>query len=379
MQLNMKETKKRKVWIDVVKGIAILFIVFYHNPVATQNVLFAIPVFFFISGYLFNPNVTSRALFKRRFNSLLRPYFFTVILISLAYIIFQDGPFFLWYLFWAIYANAPNLPKTALHLWFLPTLFLTTVFVWLVLNNISVLRKSLIGQCLFICGFIICGFFSMRVFSEIRIPLYVTDFFMDDGHHFIINGVLRNPLHPKPQLLSDNHLILKGLPWGLDGVFLSSAFFISGYFAKIHELDKFLQKHIYKHILAIIVIFTVLAFHYFYDYKIDFPERQYNYLLICTFVAFAGNYIMIYAANVIDNWNNSITNALKYIGKYSLVIFIFHPFFESKIYYTGVSILPRAKYIISVLAFIAGVCLPLLLNYFVLERFKFFRYWYYAK
>lgn len=39
---------------------------------------------------------------------------------------------------------------------------------------------------------------------------------------------------------------------------------------------------------------------------------------------------------------------------------------------------PHLEYIAILPTFIMGIGLPLILNYPVLERFKFFRYWYYS-
>ena len=192
---------------------------------------------------------------------------------------------------------------------------------------------------------------------------------------FIINGLLKNPYYSKTQLLSDGHFILKGLPWTLGAVFLTAAFFISGYAIKINKLDKIF----FKPLIALLMGLLFLMLQYFFNYAMNFADRRYDHIFISVFVVYAAIYVSIYSANKIGIWDNFITKTLKYLGRYSLIIFIFHPFIQSKVYYAGINILPKYELIVGVTAFIAGVCAPLAINYFLLERFKIFRYWYYSK
>lgn len=375
----MPDIKQRIEWIDVLKGIAIIFVVLGHNPYMAElpqkahSVIFSfhIPLFFFISGYLFNPDLTSGAFLRRRFNSILKPYLFTVTLISIVYILFKSSPSWGWYIFWMLYGSGPNLPKAALHLWFLPCLFLTAVFAWCLLKYIKVLKKSLFIQLLLISVLLIFGVFIIHLFWNVKIPQLTAD-----AQQFLINGLLDNPAYSKAQLLSEDQFVLKGLPWCLDIVLISAAFFISGYVVKQNRLEYLFNKGT----IAFIMLLVFIALHYFYNYTIDLHERRYDNLFACAVLAYAGIYLCMYLANVIASWESLPTKAIQYIGKYTLIIFIFHPIMQSTLYRILMSILPPSIYLVAILpAFAAGVLLPLLLNYLVLERFKFFRYWYYAR
>jgi fucose 4-O-acetylase-like acetyltransferase len=375
----MSETSQRAAWIDILKCIAILCIIIAHHPMGggkTFNIVaFAIPLFFFISGYLFNPDVTSHNLLQRRFNSILKPYLFTVICICLIYIIFKDKPFFLWYLFWTVYGNGPNLPKLSLHLWFLPNLFLVTLFTWLLLRYIKNLRQSIILQLLVIAIFLILGFLGIHLFWNLKVPISVTNFFITNGNQFFINGLLDNPVYSKEPLLNCKQFILNGLPWSLDIVLISTAFFISGYFVKKHHLDKLFHKGPIA--FTMLLLFALL--HYFYYCTIDLNTRRFDNLFICILLAYASIYFCTYAAHKIAEKINRFTDAMQYIGQHSLIIYIFHPIMQGKVYFSISALFPNASYIAILPAFIAGIGLPLLLNYLLLERFKFFRYWYYAR
>ena len=79
---------KRIEYIDIARGIGILLVVMGHNdfgaisPFAYKVIYsFHMPLFFFLSGYFLNTSIGFWNFFKKRFNSLLKPFFFTIFLI----------------------------------------------------------------------------------------------------------------------------------------------------------------------------------------------------------------------------------------------------------------------------------------------------------
>lgn len=151
---------------------------------------------------------------------------------------------------------------------------------------------------------------------------------------------------------------------------------MSGYFIKQNGIEKLFHK---GSIAAALLIFFI-ATHVFWGYTIDLNIRRYDNLFINTLIAFAAIYFFIYLSHCITKYDNKLSNFIKYIGRYTLVIFIFHPVIQSKVYFTFISLLPKSMSIIAILlAFGAGLLLPLFLNWLLIERFKFFRYWFYAK
>jgi len=377
----MAEQNQRTMWLDVFKGLAIMAVVINHHPGLPRisfNVCasFDVPLFFFMSGYLFKPNVTFHDIVRKRFNSLLKPYFFFVTLVSLAYIFFKGTPSPFWYFFWMIYGNGPNLPKILVHLWFLPSLFTVSLFVWISYRYIKFLKSSIIGQLALISSFFIIGILGIHLFWDIKIPISITNYFIPDGNLLLINGLLNNPAYSKEALLIDKQFLLKGLPWSVDFILVTSAFFMSGYFIKQNGIEKLFHK---GSIAAALLIFFI-ATHVLGLYTIDLNIRRYDNLFINTLIAFAAIYFFIYLSHCITKFDNKLSNFIKYIGRYTLVIFIFHPVIQSKVYFTFISLLPKSMSIIAILlAFGAGLLLPLFLNWLLIERFKFFRYWFYAK
>jgi len=376
-------TAQRSKWIDVLKGIAIFFVVLGHSPYLTYmspkvfNVIFSfhMPLFLFIAGYLFNSDQPALGLVRKRFNSLLKPYLFTIILISITYIVFKNGHSPLWYLFWIIYGNGPNLPKLGLHLWFLPHLFFVTLFIWSLFKLFKKLKffTSLVMSTAIV--FFVFGALSIDLFWNIKIPDSNLNSFINNIGLFLSNGVLDNPAYLKDTIIPNSQFILKGLPWSLDITLITSAFFITGYITKNYSPEAIFRKHYAA--LPILILFIII--HYKFNDTIDLNLRRYDNFFICSFLAIVGIYCCIYISHVFCITDNYLSKSIAYIGRYSLIVYIFHLFIQSKVYFAILTLLPQQAAIAFLPALIAGVAVPLLLNYFIFKRFNFFRFWYYSK
>lgn len=135
-------------WIDALKGIGIMLVVFAHHslPVALDTYIFSfhMPLFFFISGFLFDfgKYAESAANFvKGRFTSLMVPYFFFALITCLFYFLldtaFQPGvtniDFFQNSALYGIYSILYSLgPMVSYNppLWFLSCLFVTELLFY---------------------------------------------------------------------------------------------------------------------------------------------------------------------------------------------------------------------------------------------------------
>ena len=81
---------KRIIWIDILKGIGILLVVVGHSSIMGDHIdilsrfiwSFHMPLFFLVSGVLFNPSKHNNLgkFIAARFNSLIIPYFFFAVL-----------------------------------------------------------------------------------------------------------------------------------------------------------------------------------------------------------------------------------------------------------------------------------------------------------
>ena len=378
----MSSTNQREAWVDVLKGLAIMLVVLGHNQLTILcpivfNIIFSfhIPLFFFISGYLFKPDIAGYDLCRKRVKSLLWPYIFTIAIVSLIYITIKSSPSPLWYIVWGFYGNGPNLPKAVLHLWFLPHLFLVSLFVWALLKYMKIINNYVIARLVVVAILLVSGVLGIHMFWNVTIPESISNLFSIDINVILLNGLLQNPAYSKTQLLNNERYFFKGLPFSADIILVTAAFFISGFFVRKNNLENIFNKH--SIVLLMIVLFSV--FHVFYNYTIDLNLRRYDNLLISSLLAWTGIFICTYVSRITSSIS-SISAILQYIGRYSLVIFIFHPIIQSKTYNTTLALLPDTAHSIAILSsFAAGVCLPLLLNWLFLERLKYFRYWYYAK
>ncbi|MCO5383619.1 MAG: acyltransferase family protein [Methanosarcina barkeri] len=135
-------------WIDALKGIGIMLVVFAHHslPLALNNYIYSfhMPLFFFISGFLFDfgKYAGSAANFvKGRFRSLIVPYFCFAVLTCLFYFLVDtvyhpgvtDITFFkasaLYCVYSILYALVPLISYNPA-LWFLPCLFVTELLFY---------------------------------------------------------------------------------------------------------------------------------------------------------------------------------------------------------------------------------------------------------
>ncbi len=130
--------EKRIGYIDIAKGLGILVIVLAHNDLAGYHptlhkfiYAFHIPLFFFLSGMFFRPERVLWRDARRRFNTLMKPYFFTLFLIYLGEAAFSNMtfPVIAGRIAKAMYATGKYIDWV--QLWFIPHLFAVSLFAWI--------------------------------------------------------------------------------------------------------------------------------------------------------------------------------------------------------------------------------------------------------
>ena len=170
--------EKRILWVDYAKSIGIFLVVLGHTttfyPLRSLIYSFHIPLFFFISGFLFSfekyPNF--KTFFKRRFSQLVIPY---VIFNLITYIFWvfigrnygQDAVINIYKpILGIIYANlSNNYLEHCPPLWFLACLFSTEIIYYIVFRNIKSVKNSL----LIFLIFAIVGFLDYK-FNKLSLP-----------------------------------------------------------------------------------------------------------------------------------------------------------------------------------------------------------------
>jgi len=100
MSIITSDMEQRLTWVDMERGIAMICVFVWHIGLFRENAnfpwyiffeYFLIPVFFFISGYLFKDRVDNRCDFSRIIKRLLIPYFVLGFVIGIKPTAIQDG------------------------------------------------------------------------------------------------------------------------------------------------------------------------------------------------------------------------------------------------------------------------------------------------
>lgn len=125
---------KRETWIDTAKGYGILCVIIGHISTPGLTVwiyTFHIPLFFFLSGYLFHSTYAPFLFFKRKIKSLIIPYLFLIIPVVLNELFFTRN------LSWGWNDLVDEVRKALIQeryspLWFIASLFGANVLFYLI-------------------------------------------------------------------------------------------------------------------------------------------------------------------------------------------------------------------------------------------------------
>lgn len=285
----------RYYWIDSLKGMAIILVVIGHlNSISSELnqyiYSFHMPLFFFISGYLFNfekyTDIGKEYILKKIY-SLIIPYFFFSIISYLFYIImdslyqpqiqnievFKEGIFFNLYVI--VCSASGYLINTPL--WFLPCLFITEV-----------------------------SFFILRKYFKRNYALL----FIIIAFSFI--GFLYNSYVPLR------------LPWGADIALTGIVFYSTGYVFRRNYENSFYRKS-YLFILILFLVHITLSF---VNPRVDMYYLKYNNYFLFYISAFSGILFYTYMFKAIKP-----LKTLRFYGINSLTILGFHYLVKSVIKY----------------------------------------------
>ncbi|MFC6998652.1 acyltransferase family protein [Rufibacter roseus] len=181
---------ERFLWVDYAKAIGIFLVVLAHTPLWTpaQNFIyvFHMPLFFFISGYLFShrKHVTYLAFIKRRTKQLLVPYLFFSAITFLFWLFvgrkFGDdaGASVLWYkpLLGILYGiGRPPWLVHCIPLWFILCLFVVENIYYLIFKNTD--KKFLLLVLFGALGYIDYQYNPVRMFWSVNTALVALVFY----------------------------------------------------------------------------------------------------------------------------------------------------------------------------------------------------------
>ncbi len=287
---------KRIEYLDIARGIGILLVVLGHNDFEAISLFvhqviysFHIPLFFFLSGYFINISIPFFDFVKKRFNSLLKPFLFTIFLIYFTSVSFEKMGFSM-----AITRIVKSLYGTGhyidwVQLWFLPELFVVSLYAFLFLTLVSRLNNRWITWGILL---------ATLAFS---LP------FLKTFYPFTIS-------------ILGKEYELYGLPLGLDLVFLSGFFFILG-----NEIRQVTSEKTFDNLFILLGTGVGLfVLNYLFPYEIDFNIRQYESFIVNTTEAILGILFILALSRQIELRTTRLASVFKYLGNISLIILLFH-------------------------------------------------------
>jgi fucose 4-O-acetylase-like acetyltransferase len=287
---------KRIEYIDIARGLGILLVVMGHNDFAVISPLaykviysFHMPLFFFLSGYFINPTVEFWTFFKKRFNSLLKPYFFTLFLIYFVSISFGRIGFQT-----AIQRIVKSLYGTGYYidwvqLWFLPHLFAVSLYAYFFYAVVSKIDSRLLRWAVLLL--------TLGVAS-----LFLTTFY------------------PYPLSVFGRQFELFGRPYSLDLVLLSGFFVILG-----SETRYITSEDLFGNPFFLLITGAALiALNLIFPARIDFNTRLYESFAINTLEAVTGILFVLALSRQVELRSARLASLFKYFGRISLILLIFH-------------------------------------------------------
>jgi fucose 4-O-acetylase-like acetyltransferase len=287
---------KRIEYIDIARGIGILLVVLGHNdfslvsPFAYKVIYsFHMPLFFFLSGYFLNTAVGFWSFFKKRFNALIKPYWFTIFLIYFGALSFGKLGFQT-----AIIRTVKSLYGTGryidwVQLWFLPHLFVVSLYAFAFYALVGRINNR------FVRWFILL------------VTLVASSFFLKTFYPFTFSAFGKT-------------LDLYGLPFSLDLVLLSGFFFILG--SETRQITS--EKLFSNWILLLGTGAALLLMNIFFAPIIDLNTRTYESFVINTIESITGILFILALSRQIELRTDKVASFFKYVGKISLIILIFH-------------------------------------------------------
>ena len=287
---------KRIEYLDIAKGIGILLVVLGHNDFEAISLFahqviysFHMPLFFFLSGYFLNTSTPFFNFLKKRFHALLKPYFFTIFLIYFTSVSLEKMGFntAITRIFKSLYGSGHYLDWV--QLWFLPQLFVVSLYAFLFITLVSRLQNRWIRWGI------------LLAVLAISLPFL-------------------NAFYPFQISLFGKTYELFGLPFSLDLVFLTGFFFILG-----NEVRQVTSEKTFDNLFIFVGTgVALIVLNYLFPYEIDFNIRQYDSFLVNTTEAILGILFILALSRQIELHTNRLASVFKYLGGISLIILLFH-------------------------------------------------------
>ncbi len=294
---------QRITWIDMAKGYGILAVFIGHmvqsSPLGLFVYSFHLPLFFFISGYLFKTDGNLWHFLKKKARSILLPYFTLGLLV-----VFCDA-------FYPLFFSGHHFSSKHL-MYELSKEFTAYLFQC---------RYSTLWYLAVLLGVNILMFFVCKIEKNLMQAVVVIALFTGAMvYYYVLGG--------------------GELFWNIDAAFPALLFFWAGYFIKDKNLvENWLMNSVRKPAilvgsLSVNIIFNALNL-VFFDYGLEMYRCSYGMPLFTVISAFGGILFVIILSIM------TTAKPIIYIGKNSLIFFMWHqavvyPVLDAVYYMIGV-------------------------------------------
>lgn len=321
--------------IDIARGISIVLVAMFHSAlkffipeVIYSMGLFRMPLFFFLSGVFFSYTPGPKEFFSKKSEALLKPYFSVLFLLFTLDFFFHDGNSGL-YVAGILYGNGSTIRSMKwLQLWFLTHLFAVYCFCYLLFRCTRFSRMQQCRKWLFLILCLLLGAATIGMFWYQEVVFF----------NYVVT--------------------LPGLPFSIDLILITSAYFLSGHLLK-EKVIQFSPKPAYF-LLAIAVFIGITMYS---GASTDLNNRVYASPLFATLGAVAGIYIVLCISSLFSRY--AITKKVFLaLGGASLYILIFHAWIGGTIYqYTTTNVTHDGLLLLlSITAFLLSISIPLLIQ-----------------
>ena len=290
-----KKELNRIEWIDMAKGIGIICVIIghiTHNSFLGMWVYsFHLPLFLFISGYLFNPKANLREFSKSRFKQCIIPYVTLGTLVVIFNILrpLDDSYIYGW--------EKPDIKGIALDhikryllqeryatLWYLSVLLGVSYVIYLV--------------------YILGGYKSPR--NILMSSIFILVFCVLNKCYYDIIG--------------------RPLIWNVDAIFMAAPFFHMGYLFRITSWSKLffdgLHKKVWRYLILtslFLISISLLMINYkLTGYGLEMYDNRYGIPVITYICALVG-VLLILGVSFCHQWK-----FIRYIGRNSIVFYLLH-------------------------------------------------------
>lgn len=269
----MTKERSRIKFIDVFKGLGILSVIIGHIGLGGENCViyrgaFQMPMFFFISGFLFKESYAFFDFIKRKANALIKPYFIYGI-INLIFCLIVLSNFhidkYLYRFLWI--NNEPPIYITGA-IWFLTCLFFVNIFYF--------------------------------VFNK-----YLKKYWLE--------GIIL-------LLIVVESFIKIKLPYSIDtAIYMLPIFYVG---VKFKELQKKCDDK--KMLFMALILLIVCSFTIFYNGRVNPRTNTYANIFLFYFNALGISFALFYFSKIISNIKWAGVNLISFIGTHSLEFMCIH-------------------------------------------------------